>query len=118
MKTIRCDIPECDSLNKSSLASDWLTHAIPSKYHDTLEQCLRYKPFLDIKGNSTCNDFGFNKSNIIECKDFVYETSEETIVNEWNITCDLNKWKLTLVGTINNIGQFLCLPITGYVSDK
>lgn len=32
--------------------------------------------------------------------------------------CEENLWKLTLVGTINNIGQFVGVPISAWVSDK
>lgn len=32
--------------------------------------------------------------------------------------CDDNKWKLTLVGTVNSIGQFIGIPLAGFISDK
>lgn len=37
---------------------------------------------------------------------------------QWGLTCDTNRWKLTLVGTINNVGQFVGLIFAGYVSDR
>lgn len=39
-------------------------------------------------------------------------------VEQWGLTCDSNRWKLTLVGTINNVGQFVGLIFAGYVSDR
>lgn len=32
--------------------------------------------------------------------------------------CEENLWKLTLVGTINCVGELMCLPFSGYISDK
>lgn len=32
--------------------------------------------------------------------------------------CDENKWKLSMVGTINSIGQLIGIPISGFISDK
>lgn len=32
--------------------------------------------------------------------------------------CEDKKWMLTLVGTVNNIGQFLGIPISGVIADK
>lgn len=39
-------------------------------------------------------------------------------VLQFNITCEENLWKLTSVGTINCIGELMCLPLSGYISDK
>lgn len=40
------------------------------------------------------------------------------IILKWDITCDDNKWKLSLIGTMQNAGQFVALPIAGYLSDR
>lgn len=34
------------------------------------------------------------------------------------MSCPEDEWKLTLVGTINNIGQFVGMPLGGYISDR
>lgn len=102
-------IPECESSN----VSDWISFAIPLKYDKTPEQCTRYKSI-----SGSCTPASFNRSDVVTCEKLTFETEEVTIANEWDITCERNKWKLTLVGTINNLGQFFCLPITGYVSDQ
>jgi OCT family organic cation transporter-like MFS transporter 4/5 len=37
---------------------------------------------------------------------------------QWDITCEDNQWALTMVGTVNNVGQFIGMPIAGLISDK
>jgi hypothetical protein len=38
---------------------------------------------------------------------------------QWKFTSCLEKqWRLTIVGTINNFGQFIGFPVAGYFSDK
>jgi hypothetical protein len=37
---------------------------------------------------------------------------------QWNITCAEHEWKLTLVGTVNNVGQFIGFPLAGIFSDR
>lgn len=37
---------------------------------------------------------------------------------QFGILCDENEYKLALVGTINNIGGFVFMPLTGMLSDK
>lgn len=115
-------IPECESTNKTT-ASEWIPFTIPLRYDKTPEQCLRFSPInvYETQENilaPSCTPESFNRSDIIKCNNVVFETEEITISNEWNITCEDNKWKLTLVGTINNIGQLICFPITGLVSDR
>lgn len=116
----RCQIPECEGTNISE--QDWLKFAVPLKHDSTPHECLRYAsihaPQPSGYSHDSCSASSFNTSEEKTCQDFVYQTKEVTIMNEWNITCHHNHWKLTIVGTINNIGQFFCLPLTGYVSDK
>lgn len=37
---------------------------------------------------------------------------------QFKIMCQENDWKRTLVGTLNNAGQFIGLPIGGFLSDR
>jgi hypothetical protein len=37
---------------------------------------------------------------------------------QWDLTCEENLWKLTIVGTVNNVGQFIGLSVVGLVSDR
>lgn len=113
---IRCKIPECD--NSSNIFDpDWLKYAIPHK-NEKLSSCYQYKYIENSTTNDQCSIENFNHLEEIRCNDFIYNGTEKTIVNEWNITCDENQWMLTLVGTINNIGQFIALPLSGFISDR
>lgn len=105
-------MPECE--NRTETKDIWLKYAVPFQDDDSPELCTRYAPISD-----ACTPESFNKSHLIECGGkFTYDTPERTIASEWNITCEENTWRLTMVGTVNNLGQFFCLPLTGYVSDK
>lgn len=109
-------IPECESTNTST-PTEWTSFAIPQRLDNTPEQCSRFMPIDNPEGDA-CSPDSFNRSNVISCNDFVFETPEKTIATEWNITCRENKWKLTLAGTLNHLSQVICHPVTGYVSDR
>lgn len=32
--------------------------------------------------------------------------------------CEENKWKLSMVGSVNNFGQFVGIPISGIIADR
>lgn len=32
--------------------------------------------------------------------------------------CDENKWKLTLVGIVNSVGQIIGIPVAGVLADR
>lgn len=113
---IRCKIPECDN-SSNTYDPDWLKYAIPNK-NNKLSSCYQYKYIENSTTNDQCSIENFNHLEEIRCNDFIYNGTEKTIVNEWNITCDENQWMLTLVGTINNIGQFIALPLSGFISDR
>ncbi|EFN82259.1 Solute carrier family 22 member 21 [Harpegnathos saltator] len=66
-------------------------------------------------GVCTINSF----TNVsLDCDSWLYDRTDSTILNEWEFTCDANRWKLTLVGTVNNVGQFVGLIFAGYISDR
>ncbi|XP_025416341.1 organic cation transporter-like protein [Sipha flava] len=113
----RCLIPECDSETEQTTPiylPEWLNQTVPFQ-GNVPSKCLRYTKYN--LTNHRCE--GFNKSLSTECNEFVFvPNGEETIVSAFNIFCKNNKWKLTIVGTLNNIGQFISLPISGFLSDK
>lgn len=37
---------------------------------------------------------------------------------QFGILCDKNEYKLAMVGTVNNVGGFLFMPLAGLLSDK
>ncbi|XP_055594289.1 solute carrier family 22 member 3 [Uranotaenia lowii] len=114
----RCEIPGCDTSPSAGFHPSWLNETVPFK-NDMPERCERFLPI----GNSSideiqCDAENFDTNQIIECDKFIYEDDETTIVRDFNLTCSHNDWKLSLVGTVNNIGQFVALPIAGYLSDR
>uniref|UniRef100_A0A6E8W805 MFS domain-containing protein n=1 Tax=Anopheles coluzzii TaxID=1518534 RepID=A0A6E8W805_ANOCL len=129
----RCYIPECENRTDAAYLTEWLPAAVPYQRNQPAG-CERYEAFVNITGDylqcqasdfnhsaiTRCFDFvdDFNTSAMIPCDAFVFQTEESTILRDFNITCAHNDWKLTLVGTINNVGQFVALPIAGYLSDR
>lgn len=84
-------------------------------------RCKRYQHIRNNtfdQGSRECSSEGFNSSVVLSCDKYVFKSQETTIVQDFNITCEANDWKLTMVGTVNNIGQFVALPVAGYLSDR
>lgn len=108
----RCLIPECEPNIADSFHPDWISNVVPFE-NDSPSKCYRFENL-----NSTCLNDYFDRTNQVRCDNFVYKTKERSIQNEWNFNCIENKWKLTLTGTIHNVGTFFCLPLTGILSDR
>lgn len=121
----RCRVPGCDAGKPplSPLASEFLSFTTPT-INGKPSQCQRYT-FLgvdDLEGSDTatgqCSASSFDRNATESCEmDSVFQSDESTVMSEWQLTCN-DEWKLSLLGTINNIGQFVCLPLTGFVSDR
>lgn len=112
----RCKIPACDTadLIKDPMQSSFLNFTVPLDAESgKFSQCQQFRP---ISGYG-CRPEDFDPSAVDTCSEFVYESGEETILSSFQLTCD-QEWKLSLIGTINNIGQFVCLPLTGFISDQ
>lgn len=122
----RCRIPDCDGKD-AIYQPEWLRHAVPFK-DDKPSFCDRFPSSFStlaptdgpLTNNDTaCSPDIFDNSTTIKCRDWVFETEEWTIANEWQFTsCFGQQWRLTIVGTINNLGQFIGFPVAGYFSDK
>ncbi|XP_039443584.2 organic cation transporter protein-like [Culex pipiens pallens] len=113
----RCHVPGCDDV-QTTWHPAWLNETVPMR-NGVPAQCEMFAPISNSSlDNDSCDVSKFDTSAVIQCDKFVYEEDEVTIVNDFNITCPYNDWKLTMVGTINNIGQFVALPIAGYLSDR
>ncbi|KAK4883424.1 hypothetical protein RN001_006743 [Aquatica leii] len=108
----RCKVPNCENI-PSEYNSSWVQNAIPVK-KDLLARCERF-PHLN---TAECNYLDFNRSIVEKCDDYVYDTKKITLVQDFHLQCDENLWKLTLIGTINGLGQLFGLPLSGYVSDR
>ncbi|XP_001867673.2 organic cation transporter protein [Culex quinquefasciatus] len=113
----RCHVPGCDDV-QTTWHPAWLNETVPMR-NGVPAQCEMFAPISNSSlDNDSCDVSNFDTSAVIQCDKFVYEEDDVTIVNDFNITCPYNDWKLTMVGTINNIGQFVALPIAGYLSDR
>ncbi|CAB0035149.1 unnamed protein product [Trichogramma brassicae] len=111
----RCKIPECEDLDSASKlrGMSWLNNS-----QSLTENCKRYA-VSSFKSETNCSAPGFFDHNKTEiCNEWVYDPDEVTIHNEWDISCDSNRWKLTLIGTINNLGQLVGLTFASTLSDK
>ncbi|XP_046742427.1 uncharacterized protein LOC124409078 [Diprion similis] len=109
----RCLLTECEDPINTTLYPTWLTTAVP--YTDGVPTtCTRYTVQ---NVTDSCSTTVFT-TETESCDAWIYETDKLTILNEWDLTCDGNLWKLSLPGTINNVGQFSGLIYSGYVSDR
>ncbi|XP_054734015.1 organic cation transporter protein [Anastrepha obliqua] len=121
----RCFVPQCDS-PASDYYEPWLNYTIPMK-GSSYEQCTRFAATNrteDIMAEYTnpssefCTPAYFNQSNTEKCgNDLKFRDEEYTISNEFSIFCS-DIWMLTMVGTINNIGQFVGIPVGGFFADR
>lgn len=118
----RCKIPACDQAGSAPpldpLQSAFINFTVPITDTGKWSQCLAYKYSGGSDGDyADCRSENFDRTIVEECSEFVYQSDEQTIQSSFDLTCN-EEWKLAFLGTINNIGQFLCLPLTGFVSDR
>uniref|UniRef100_A0A8D9A9U1 Solute carrier family 22 member 4 n=1 Tax=Cacopsylla melanoneura TaxID=428564 RepID=A0A8D9A9U1_9HEMI len=112
----RCLIPECEKVGNTTYLPPWLNNAVPYNKDGTPKTCYRYST---VSGTSGCNQASFfNVSDVQKCKAWVYRTDEVNILNEFDLQCDENKWKLPFVGSMDGIGALLGLPLCGFMSDR
>ncbi|XP_029034446.1 solute carrier family 22 member 21-like isoform X1 [Osmia bicornis bicornis] len=108
----RCLVPECEAPNNTKYDVPWAADSVPDL--SEMSKCVRY---VVRNHTDTCTSQSFSNETF-NCDSWVYDSSENTVLSEWDLTCDINRWKLTLVGTINNVGQFVGLIFAGYISDR
>ncbi|XP_036325811.1 organic cation transporter protein-like [Rhagoletis pomonella] len=119
----RCNITECDG-PQSPYEEPWTKYAIPAKTRE-LDQCRRYAPKAITNWTRSPGDVQYCTAESFDSKvmqncpgnNFIFRGEEVTISNDFGIYCD-EEWKLTLTGTINNVGQFFGIPLGGLISDK
>ncbi|XP_036333324.1 organic cation transporter protein isoform X1 [Rhagoletis pomonella] len=132
----RCLIPQCDDPDAPSLHEPWLPNAVPGTYdkkgHFTPENCFRYQAnnTLALVANevsriyntseeaSECPKSDFNHNGRERCNIWVYDDQERTILQEWELTCKENAWKLAFVGTMHFAGLVVGTAISGYLADR
>ncbi|XP_072392026.1 solute carrier family 22 member 3-like [Diabrotica undecimpunctata] len=109
----RCLIQECEpSPTETIYEPKWLKRFVPYK-GSSPDSCHRYAP-----RNNSCSTEDTSGNETLRCDKFVYQTKDVTLVHDFNLHCDENTWKLTMVGTISMIGELVCLAYTGFISDK
>ncbi len=79
----RCRVPECESdASVFKYEPSWIKEAIPFKEDKEPYKCKRYRPLANTTLiNHTVCMTGFDKNVTEDCSDWVFETSEKTIVN-------------------------------------
>ncbi|XP_016959571.1 organic cation transporter protein [Drosophila biarmipes] len=113
----RCNVPECDSLS-SAYEEDWLNFTIP--YKNSFDACHRYvlnETLITDPSSTYCAKDYFTDISETCGHDFKFRDEEKTISTEFGIYCN-DEWKLSLVGTINNVGQFVGIPLGGFFADR
>lgn len=113
----RCAVPECEDPSNSSYITPWLKDAVPYYKNGDPQTCYRYAT-LTPTGNNQCTSKSFNKTQIVKCNKWVFETKEINLLNEFDLECDDNKWKLALIGSLDGIGALIGTPVCAFVSDK
>ncbi|KAJ1519978.1 hypothetical protein ONE63_004210 [Megalurothrips usitatus] len=120
----RCLVPECESGpgSASTYLPPWLPGAVPYT-GGRPDPCARYAPrdnrTAPTPAAADCPADLFDAARTERCDRWVFEPGQRsTLVNEWDITCEDNKWMLTLVGTIGYLGAFVGMPLAGYLSDR
>ncbi|KAK9882777.1 hypothetical protein WA026_023197 [Henosepilachna vigintioctopunctata] len=68
--------------------------------------------------NGSCNFSSFNKSAITPCSSYYFYDNDYYLGREFDLLCDENLWILSLVGTMNTVGMFIGLLVTGFISDR
>lgn len=116
----RCLIPECESADLATYDAPWAEWAIPHSSSDNQvigiksDICSRYQP----KENaSACSPESFSDT-IMHCSEWVFDNVERTIVNDWNLTCIENQWKVSLVGSSHFTGIIVGSFIGGVLADR
>ncbi|EDW44438.1 GM22419 [Drosophila sechellia] len=112
----RCNITLCDGLD-SRYEEPFLNFTTPQR-HGNWAQCQQYAVRSDLVGEPSCNVSSFDVGQRVPC-DAGYKlgSGEKTIATEFGIFC-ADQWKLSMVGTVNNIGQFVGIPLGGYLADR
>ncbi|XP_054739820.1 organic cation transporter protein isoform X1 [Anastrepha obliqua] len=124
----RCLIPQCDDPIAPQLHAPWLANATPGSYDKkgrfTPENCYRYRAndtlafFANISQVNECPKNAFDHNCRERCNVWVYDDQERTIVQEWQLTCKENAWKLAFVGTMHFAGLVVGTAVSGYLADR
>ncbi|KAH8373945.1 organic cation transporter protein [Drosophila serrata] len=113
----RCNIEECDTPD-SRFYEKHIEWSIPKNGNDP---CNRYTnrdlPLWNETVDICLPNHYTAETEACPGNKFIFRDNEVTISNDFDIYCD-DEWKLSMVGTINNLGQFFGIPIGGFVADR
>ncbi|XP_073812454.1 organic cation transporter protein isoform X2 [Musca autumnalis] len=121
----RCLIPECENeTGDLELFPTWIKNATPGDTDKngafTPKTCYRYsrnETFQESLPSETCPGELFEKVEQ-RCSSWVFDSEEYTIVQEWELTCKENAWKLAFVGTMHFAGLVCGTAVSGYFADR
>lgn len=119
----RCFIPECEDPSKTAYNEPWVKWAIPpektmhvSDYKASL--CDRYSVNKTAFDNTLRCSKDIFTNNIEKCDQWIFDQTDiRTIVNDWNLTCYENHFKLSLVGTSHFAGIIVGSGLFGILAD-
>lgn len=118
---IRCHIPECDDKRSPHYEEDWVQYAVPGTVSNGIfspEKCEKFNTFNNSEVlNATCPAYIFSHETI-NCREWVFDKHEHTIVEDWSLTCVENNWKLALVGTMHFAGIVTGSGTFGVFADR
>ncbi|XP_043642663.1 organic cation transporter protein isoform X2 [Drosophila teissieri] len=129
--TYRCYVPECDKVEDADYGADWVSIAVPGSWSKrgqfTPSTCERYvangshfasasEPWSSWPLDQ-CSAANFT-AETERCHQFVYGSSERTIVQQWGMHCQENLWKLAFVGTVHFAGLVVGTALSGYLADR
>ncbi|XP_063241777.1 organic cation transporter protein [Bacillus rossius redtenbacheri] len=118
----RCAVPGCDDPAAPDFSPAWLPRAVPpadprpgAAYSPAA--CLRYLPLRNLSAAPAgCGAAAFSEA-AVRCDAWLFR-DERTIVNDWNITCADNQWKLSMVGTVHFAGILVGAFSFGFLADR
>ncbi|XP_039484525.1 organic cation transporter protein isoform X8 [Drosophila santomea] len=129
--TYRCYVPECDKVEDADYGADWVSIAVPGSWSKrgqfTPSICERFvangshfastsEPWRSWPLDQ-CSSANFT-AETERCHQFVYGSSERTIVQQWGMHCQENLWKLAFVGTVHFAGLVVGTALSGYLADR
>lgn len=116
----RCYVPGCEEPNNTEVITSWVQNAIPELVNNPQdnympEYCTRYKRISN--NSSSCENAHDFSDQTEKCDAWIFN-EEKTIVNEWNVTCKENQWKLAFVGTSHFAGIIVGTSLSGILADR
>ncbi|XP_055904031.1 solute carrier family 22 member 3-like [Eupeodes corollae] len=115
----RCRVPECDG-TENFYQQPWTDFTIPKTASGQLEKCQRFKTFnsTNTSSENVCYATNYDQESRTGCgTDFIFRDKEVTIAHDFKVFCS-DEWKLAIVGSTNNLGQVIGIPLGGYISDR